>query len=41
MNEQVNVGLKAFWEVDVIGEKGDGLVTIDDDEESFRGIVGA
>ena len=40
LNEQVKVGLKTFWEVDEIGEKGDGLLTIDDDEESFRCDVG-
>ena len=40
LNEHVKVGLKAFWEVDVVGEKGDGLATMDDDEESFLGRVG-
>ena len=36
LNEQVKVGLKAFWEIEEVGEKGDGLLTIDDREESFR-----
>ena len=32
----MKVGLETFWGVDEIGEKGDGLLAIDDDEESFR-----
>ena len=40
LNEQVKVGLKAVWEVEEVGEKGDGLSMIDDREESFRCSVG-